>query len=401
MRRVFICDYIRTPIGRYGGELSGVRPDDLAAHVIRALMARHAHLDWARLDEVVLGCANQAGEDNRNVARMAALMAGLSEAVPALTVNRLCASGMDAVILAARAIKCGDGDLIIAGGVESMSRAPLVMPKPDAAFSRRAEVFDTTLGWRFVNPAFQAQYGIDSMPGTAENVAEAHDISRADQDAFALQSQARAADAQASGRLAREIAPVMVPQKRGDPIEVSTDEHPRETTSEKLAALPTPFRTSGTVTAGNASGINDGAACLLLASEAAVSEFGLTPLAEFTGAASAGVAPRLMGMGPVPATEKLCARLGVKPQDFDLIELNEAFASQAIAVLRALGLDPAATHINVNGGAIALGHPLGMTGARLIGTAALEMHLNGAKSALCCLCVGVGQGVAVALGQPD
>jgi acetyl-CoA acyltransferase len=401
MQRVFICDYIRTPIGRYGGALSGVRPDDLAAHVIRALMARHPGLDWARLDEVVLGCANQAGEDNRNVARMAALLAGLSETVPALTVNRLCASGMDAVILAARAIRCGEAALVVAGGVESMSRAPLVMPKPDAAFSRRAELFDTTLGWRFVNPALQAQYGIDAMPETAENVADAHDISRADQDAFALQSQARAAVAQGSGRLAREIAPVMVAQKRGEPIEVSADEHLRKTTIENLAALPTPFRQGGTVTAGNASGINDGATCVLLASEAAVAEFDLTRWAEFLGAASAGVAPRLMGMGPVPATQKLCARLGITPQDFDLIELNEAFASQAIAVLRELGLDPAAAHINANGGAIALGHPLGMTGARLIGTAALEMHLNGAKSALCSLCVGVGQGVSVALGQPN
>ncbi|MGR3343029.1 MAG: 3-oxoadipyl-CoA thiolase [Paracoccaceae bacterium] len=401
MQGVFICDYIRTPIGRYGGALSGVRPDDLAAHTIRALMDRNRRLDWARLDEVVLGCANQAGEDNRNVARMAALLAGLGETVPALTVNRLCASGMDAVISAARAIMCGEANLMLAGGVESMSRAPLVMPKPESAFSRRAEVFDTTLGWRFVNPALQAQYGVDSMPETAENVAEAYDISRADQDAFALASQSRAAAAQASGRLAMEIAPVAVPRKHGAPIEVAEDEHPRKTTIEKLAALPAPFRKGGTVTAGNASGINDGAACLLLASEAALSEFNLTPWAEISGAASAGVAPKLMGMGPVPATQKLCARLGITPRDFDLIELNEAFASQAIAVLRELGLDPSAAHINRNGGAIALGHPLGMTGARLIGTAALEMHSSGAETALCSLCVGVGQGVSVGLKKPD
>ena len=401
MQRVFICDYIRTPIGRYGGALSGVRPDDLVAHTIRALMDRNPRLDWTRLDEVVLGCANQAGEDNRNVARMAALLAGLPETVPALTVNRLCASGMDAVISAARAIGCGEADLMLAGGVESMSCAPLVMPKPDAAFSRHAEIFDTTLGWRFVNPVLQAQYGIDSMPETAENVAEAYDVSRADQDAFALQSQTRVAATQTSGRLAKEIAPVALPQKRGDPIMVSADEHPRKTTLEKLATLPTPFRSRGTVTAGNASGINDGAAVLLLASEAALSEFDLTPLAEYSGAASAGVAPKLMGMGPVPATQKLCARLGIEPQEFDLIELNEAFASQAIAVLRKLNLDPAAAHINRNGGAIALGHPLGMTGARLVGTAALQLHLSGAETALCSLCVGVGQGVSVGLKKPD
>ena len=401
MPRALICDFIRTPIGRYGGVLSGVRTDDLAAHTLRALIDRNPRLDWARLDEVVLGCANQAGEDNRNVARMAALLAGLPKTVPALTVNRLCASGMDAVIAAARAIRCGEANLMFAGGVESMSRAPLVMPKSDTAFSRRAEIFDTTIGWRFVNPVLQAQYGIDSMPETAENVAETYAISRADQDAFALQSQARAAAAQASGRLAKEIAPVTLPQKRGDPIVVSADEHPRESTLEKLAALLTPFRESGTVTVGNASGINDGAACLLLASEAAVSEFSLTPWAEISGAASAGVAPKLMGIGPVPATEKLCAGLGITPQDFELIELNEAFASQAIAVLRALNLDPSAAHINTNGGAIALGHPLGMTGARLIGTAALEMRLSGAEMALCSLCVGVGQGVSAALKKPD
>jgi len=397
MQRVFICDYIRSPIGRYGGALSSVRPDDLAAHVIRALMTRRTGLDWAQLDEVVLGCANQAGEDNRNVARMAALLAGLPDTVPALTVNRLCASGMDAVIMGARAIACGEADLVIAGGVESMSRAPLVMPKAEVAFSRKAEVYDTTLGWRFVNPAVQAMYGTDSMPQTAENVAQTYNISRQDQDRFACESQRRAAVAQGSGRLAQEIALVTVDQPRGGPVVVSTDEHPRATTLEKLAALPTPFRDGGTVTAGNASGINDGAAALLLASEAAISKHGLTPLAQFLGAASAGVTPALMGIGPVPATQKLCARLGLAVQDFKLIELNEAFASQAIAVLRELRLDPAAPHITPNGGAIALGHPLGMTGARLIGTAALEMQITGATTALCSLCVGVGQGVSVAL----
>jgi len=400
MGRVFICDFIRSPIGRYGGALSSVRADDLAAHSIRSLMARHAALDWAALDEVVLGCANQAGEDNRNVARMAALLAGLPDTVPALTVNRLCASGMDAVILGARAIACGEAGLVIAGGVESMSRAPLVMPKADAAFSRKAEVYDTTLGWRFVNPAMRAMYGTDSMPETAENVAQTYEISRTDQDQFALESQRRAGVAQGSERLAREIAPVTIEQRRGEPIVVGVDEHPRTSSLKKLAALPTPFRDGGTVTAGNASGINDGSAALLLASKAAIKQHGLVPLAEYLGSASAGVAPALMGIGPVTATQKLCTRLGTSPQDFELVELNEAFAAQAIAVLRELGLDPASGHINPNGGAIALGHPLGMTGARLVGTAALEMQISGAKSALCSLCVGVGQGVSVALGAP-
>ncbi|MFV2001837.1 MAG: acetyl-CoA C-acyltransferase, partial [Paracoccaceae bacterium] len=370
-------------------------------HSIRALMARHRALDWAALDEVVLGCANQAGEDNRNVARMAALLAGLHETVPALTVNRLCASGMDAVIVAARAIACGEADLIIAGGVESMSRAPLVMPKPQAAYSRRAEIHDTTIGWRFINPALQAQYGSESMPETAENVARAHNVSRAQQDEFALQSQQRAARAQKSGRLAQEITPLKALDASGKAVEISSDEHPRETTMEKLSALPAPFRAGGTVTAGNASGINDGAASLLVASESALTRFQLTPLAEYIGSASVGVAPGLMGMGPVPATHRLCARLGLAPQDFDLVELNEAFAAQALAVLQQLELDPVAPHINPNGGAIALGHPLGMTGARLIGTAAHDLGQGNASLALCTLCVGVGQGVAVALKVVD
>lgn len=394
---VFICDYIRTPIGRYGGALAEVRADDLAAHPVRALMHRNASVDWAALDEVILGATNQAGEDNRNLARMVVLLSGLPDTVPGQTINRLCASGMDAVIAGARAIRTGEADLIIAGGSESMSRAPLVMPKPEAAFSRKAELFDSTIGWRFINPAIAKTYGTESMPETAENVAEDWKISREDQDRFALSSQDRAAKAQASGRLASEITPVKIPARRGDPTLIETDEHPRQTTLAKLAALKTPFRDGGTVTAGNASGVNDGAAALLLASADAVQKHKLTPLARFEGAASAGVAPRIMGIGPVPATQKLCARLGTTPQSFDLIELNEAFAAQAIAVCRGLDLDPAAEHINPNGGAIALGHPLGMTGARLVGTAALEMSLSGKTNALCSMCVGVGQGVSVAL----
>ncbi|WP_306119297.1 MULTISPECIES: 3-oxoadipyl-CoA thiolase [unclassified Roseitalea] len=397
MPRAYVCDYIRTPIGRYGGALSAVRADDLAAHPIRALMARRPSLDWAATDEVILGCANQAGEDNRNVARMAVLLSELPVTVPALTVNRLCGSGMDAVAAAARAIRCGEADLVIAGGVESMSRAPFVMGKAETAFSRQAEIFDTTIGWRFVNPVIKAQYGIDSMPETGENVAEAHGVTRQDQDRFALASQERAAAAIASGRLAREIAPVEIAQRKGPPVTVDTDEHPRQTSLEKLAKLPTPFRDDGTVTAGNASGVNDGAAALLIASEAAVERHGLEPLAEIAGSASAGVEPAVMGVGPVPATERLCARLGVTPADFELVELNEAFASQAIAVLRGLGIDPNAGHVNPNGGAIALGHPLGMSGARLVGTAALEMRLRDHANALCTMCVGVGQGVALAL----
>ena len=397
MTRAFVCAYRRTPIGRYGGALAAIRPDDLAAHAIRAVLAEAPDLDPAALDEVVFGCANQAGEDNRNVARMAALLAGLPESVPGITVNRLCASGMDAVVAAARAIRLGEAELAIAGGTESMSRAPFVMPKADAAFARSAEIFDTTIGWRFVNPALKARYGVDSMPETAENVAAEHAVSRADQDAFALESQRRAAAAQASGRLAPEIAPVEVPQRKGPAPVVERDEHPRETSLEKLAALPTPFRAGGSVTAGNASGVNDGAAALLIASEAAIARHGLEPLAEIVGAASAGVAPRLMGMGPVPAMRRLADRTGIAPADAALIELNEAFASQAIAVLRALGVDPADPKVNPNGGAIALGHPLGASGARLVGTAALETATRGRGSAICSMCVGVGQGVAVAL----
>jgi acetyl-CoA acyltransferase len=397
MAEAFICDYIRTPIGRFGGALAAVRADDLGAVPLRALQARHPGLDWAAVDEVIYGCANQAGEDNRNVARMCALLAGLPETVPGVTVNRLCGSGMDAVIGAARAIRCGEADLVIAGGVESMSRAPFVMPKADAAFSRNAEIYDTTIGWRFVNPALQAQYGIDSMPETAENVAEAFGISRADQDAFALRSQDRAAAAQASGRLAEEIAPVTIPQRRGEATVVDADEHPRATTLEKLGKLPTPFRAGGSVTAGNASGVNDGAAALILASEAAAKAHGLTPIARVTGGASAGVAPRIMGVGPVPAVRRLCDRLGLTPAEFDVIELNEAFAAQALAVLRQLGLPDDAPHVNPNGGAIALGHPLGMSGARIAGTAALELQARGATRALATMCVGVGQGIALSL----
>ncbi|WP_336096493.1 3-oxoadipyl-CoA thiolase [Roseovarius sp. CH_XMU1461] len=397
MAEVFVCDYIRTPIGRYGGALAGLRTDDLAAHPIRALMARQGQFDWAAVDEVILGCANQAGEDNRNVARMAVLLSGLPESVPALTLNRLCGSGMDAVMTGARAIRAGEADVIVAGGVESMSRAPLVMPKAEAAYSRRAEIYDTTIGWRFVNPAIEAQYGIDSMPETAENVAEACGVSRADQDAFALASQERALAAQASGRFAQEIAPVSLAQRKGAAVEVDRDEHPRETSLEKLASLPTPFRKGGTVTAGNASGVNDGAAALILASEAAVKRHGLTPLARIEGGASAGLAPRVMGLGPVPATERLCARLGITAQAFDLIELNEAFAAQAIAVLDQLGLDWRAEHINRNGGAIALGHPLGMSGARLVGSLARDLAAGHGRLGLASMCVGVGQGVSLVL----
>jgi len=399
MPDAFICDYIRTPIGRFGGALSGVRTDDLGAIPIRALQARNPHLDWAAVDEVIYGCANQAGEDNRNVARMCALLAGLSETVPGVTLNRLCGSGMDAVITAARTIMAGEAQMVIAGGVESMSRAPFVMPKADAAFSRQAEIYDTTIGWRFVNPALKAQYGVDPMPETAENVAADYDISRADQDAFALRSQDRAGAAQANGRLAAEITPVDIPQRKGQPLRVGQDEHPRATTLEVLGNLPTPFRVGGTVTAGNASGVNDGAAALIIASEVAAKAHGLTPLARILGGATAGVAPRIMGMGPVPATRKLCARLGVSPADFDMIELNEAFAAQGLAVLRALGVDDDDARVNPNGGAIALGHPLGMSGARITGTAALELARSGGRLALATMCVGVGQGIVIALAR--
>lgn len=397
MRDVYICDYIRTPIGRYGGALAHVRPDDLAAHAIRALTERLPGIATAGVDEVILGCANQAGEDNRNIARMATLLAGLPEAIPALTVNRLCASGLDAVAMAARQIACGEAEIVIAGGVESMSRAPLVMPKPDTAFSRRAELFDTTIGWRFVNPALAEAYGTDSMPETAENVAEDHGISRADQDAFALRSQQKALAAQETGRLALEIAPVPIPQRKGEPGLVSADEHPRATTPERLASLRAPFRAGGSVTAGNASGVNDGAAALVLASRIEAQRRRLRPLARVMGTMSAGVPPRVMGIGPVPATEKLCRRLGLAPDDFDLVELNEAFAAQALAVLRGLGIADDDPRVNPNGGAIALGHPLGMSGARLAGTAALELSLRGRGRALVSMCVGVGQGVAMAI----
>jgi acetyl-CoA acyltransferase len=397
MPEAFICDYIRTPIGRFGGSLSSVRTDDLGAIPLRALMERNAGVDWADVDDVVFGCANQAGEDNRNVARMALLLAGLPKEVPGSTVNRLCGSGMDAVTIAARAIKAGEAELMIAGGVESMSRAPFVMPKADAAFSRNAEIYDTTIGWRFVNPLMKQQYGIDSMPETGENVAEDFSISRADQDAFAMRSQAKAAAAQENGRLAQEITPVTIPQRKGDPVVVGKDEHPRATSVEALAKLPTPFRQGGTVTAGNASGVNDGAAALIVASEAAARKYGLNPVARILGGAAAGVEPRIMGIGPVPATRKLCARLGLKPTDFEVVELNEAFASQGIAVLRQLGIAEDASHVNPNGGAIALGHPLGMSGARIAGTAALELRERGARLALATMCIGVGQGIAIAV----
>ncbi len=397
MADAYICDYIRTPIGRFGGALSSVRADDLGAVPIRALMSRNTSLDPAALDEVVFGCANQAGEDNRNVARMSALLAGLPVSVPGTTMNRLCGSGMDAIVAAARAIKAGEQSLVLAGGVESMSRAPFVMPKANQAFSRQAEIFDTTIGWRFINPVMKKQYGVESMPETAENVAADFGISRADQDAFAMASQERAAAAQANGRLAQEITPVTIPQRKGDDLVIERDEHPRQTSLDKLAALKAPFREGGSVTAGNASGVNDGAAALLIANEAAIKTHGLTPIARINAGATAGVEPRIMGMGPAPATRKLCALLGLTPQDFDIIELNEAFAAQGLAVLRDLGLDAAAAHINPNGGAIALGHPLGMSGARITGTAALELTNTGKRRALATMCIGVGQGIAIAL----
>ncbi|WP_421592123.1 3-oxoadipyl-CoA thiolase [Shinella sp. M27] len=398
MSDAYICDYIRTPIGRFGGSLSSVRADDLGATPLRALMARNAGIDWEAVDDVIYGCANQAGEDNRNVARMASLLAGLPVSVSGTTINRLCGSGMDAVIAAARAIKAGEADLMIAGGVESMSRAPFVMPKAETAFSRNAEIHDTTIGWRFVNPVMKKQYGVDSMPETGENVAEEFKVSREDQDAFALRSQAKAAAAQANGRLTKEITPVTIAQRKGDAVVVEKDEHPRATTMEALAKLGTPFKKEGgTVTAGNASGVNDGAAALIIASEAAVKKYGLTPIARILGGAMAGVPPRIMGIGPVAATQRLCARLGLKPSDFDVIELNEAFASQGLATLRELDIADDAEQVNPNGGAIALGHPLGMSGARITGTAALELQLSGKKRSLSTMCIGVGQGIAVAL----
>lgn len=395
MTDVFICDYIRTPIGRFGGSLSSVRADDLGAIPISALMGRNPNVKWGEVDEVIFGCANQAGEDNRNVARMSALLAGLPTEVPGTTMNRLCGSGMDAIITAARAIKAGEAEIIIAGGVESMSRAPFVMPKAENAYSRNAEIFDTTIGWRFVNPRMQAQYGVDSMPETGENVAEDFGISREDQDAFALRSQIKAAQAQANGRLAQEITSVSIPQRKGDPKIVAEDEHLRATTPEALAGLRAPFRKGGSVTAGNASGVNDGAAALIVASAEAVKKHGLTPIARILGGASAGVAPRIMGFGPAPASKKLMARLGLTQDDFAVIELNEAFASQGLATLRDLGIADDDPRVNPNGGAIALGHPLGMSGARITGTAALQLK-PGEKS-LSTMCIGVGQGIAIAL----
>jgi acetyl-CoA acyltransferase len=397
MTEALICDAIRTPIGRYGGALAAVRTDDLAAVPIRALMQRNASVDWGAVDDVVYGCANQAGEDNRNVARMAALLAGLPSAVPGATLNRLCGSGLDAVASAARMIRTGEAELVIAGGVESMSRAPYVVAKADSAFSRDVQMFDTTIGWRFVNPLLKKQYGVDSMPETGENVAAEFEVARADQDAFALRSQRRALRAQTDGTLAAEIVAVTIPSRKGDAVVVSRDEHPRETSLEALARLGTPFRAGGTVTAGNASGVNDGACALLLASEAAVRRYGLTPRARVVGAAVAGVEPRIMGVGPAPASQKLLARLGLKIGDLDVIELNEAFAAQALAVMRMLGLPDDAAHVNPNGGAIALGHPLGMSGARLATTATYQLARTGGRYALCAMCIGVGQGIAAVI----
>ncbi len=395
MTDAYICDAIRTPFGRYGGALSGVRTDDLAALSIRALMYRNATVDWSAIDDVIMGCANQAGEDNRNVARMALLLAGLPKEIPASTLNRLCGSGMDAVGSAARAIKSGETALMIAGGVESMSRAPFVMPKADAAFSRSNAIFDTTIGWRFINPKMKAMYGVDQMPETAENVADEYEISRADQDAFALRSQQRAVAAQVAGHFDDEIAPVTLAQKKGDPVVVKKDEHPRETSLELLAKLKPIIKESGTVTAGNASGVNDGSCALLIANADSAKRFGLTPKARIVAMATAGLAPRIMGMGPAPATRKVLALAGLTLAQMDVIELNEAFAAQGLAVMRDLGLADNAPHVNPNGGAIALGHPLGASGARLITTAMYELHRRNGRYALCTMCIGVGQGIAV------
>ena len=398
MTEAFICDGQRTPIGRFGGALATVRPDDLGAVPIAALMARNAGVDWAAVDDVQFGCANQAGEDNRNVARMASLLAGLPETVPGVTVNRLCGSGMEAVGGAARAIKAGEAELAIAGGVESMTRAPFVIAKAETAFSRQATVHDTTLGWRFVNKLMKAKHGIDSMPETAENVAEEYQIERRDQDAYAYRSQRRAAAAMEDGRLTSEITPVMVPRRKCDPVAVERDEHPRpQTTLEGLAKLPTPFRDGGTVTAGNASGVNDGACALLVASEDAARRHGLTPRARVVAMASAGVAPRIMGVGPAPASRKVLAKAGLDLDRMDVIELNEAFAAQVLAVTRELGLPDDAEHVNPNGGAIAFGHPLGMSGARLVLTAVRELKRRDGRYALCTMCIGVGQGIAMIL----
>jgi 3-oxoadipyl-CoA thiolase len=394
MTEAYICTGLRTPIGRYGGALSSVRPDDMLALVLREVIARSG-LPTDAIDDAIMGCANQAGEDNRNVARMAALLSGIGEGVPGATINRLCGSGLDAVGTAARAIKAGEAQVMLAGGVESMSRAPFVMGKADSAFSRAAQIYDTTIGWRFVNKLMHKAYGTEQMPETAENVAEDWGISRADQDAFAYRSQSRAAAAQAAGRFAQEIIPVSIPQRKGEPKMVSVDEHPRATTLDALAALRTPFREGGTVTAGNASGVNDGAAAMIVASGEAVEKYGLTPLARIVGMATAGVPPRVMGIGPAPATKKLLERTGFAIGDVDVIELNEAFAAQGIAVMRELGLADDAEHVNPNGGAIALGHPLGMSGARLALTAAIELQNRGAKRAIATMCIGVGQGIAL------
>ncbi|MEM5421487.1 3-oxoadipyl-CoA thiolase [Paraburkholderia ferrariae] len=397
MTEAFICDAVRTPIGRYAGALAQVRADDLGAVPLKALMERNKDVDWTAIDDVIYGCANQAGEDNRNVARMSSLLAGLPQAVPGSTVNRLCGSGMDAVGIAARALKSGETGLMIAGGVESMSRAPFVMGKSTSAFARDAAIYDTTIGWRFVNPLMKQQYGVDSMPETGENVAVDYNVSRADQDAFAVRSQQKAARAQADGTLAQEIVAVTIAQKKGDPIVFSRDEHPRETSLEALAKLKGVVRPDGSVTAGNASGVNDGACALLLADEENAKRFGLVPRARVLGIATAGVAPRVMGIGPAPATQKLLARLNMTIDQFDVIELNEAFASQGLAVLRMLGVADDDPRVNPNGGAIALGHPLGMSGARLVTTATYQLHRTQGRFALCTMCIGVGQGIAIAI----
>jgi len=397
MKEAFICDAIRTPVGRYGGALSSVRADDLGAVPLRALMERNKDVDWNAVDDLIFGCANQAGEDNRNVARMSALLAGLPDGVPGSTINRLCGSGMDAICVAARAIKSGEAALMVAGGVESMSRAPFVQGKATTAFSRQAEIFDTTIGWRFVNPLMKKLHGVDSMPETAENVATDYKVSREDQDAFAVRSQQKASRAQKDGTLAQEIVPVSIAQKKGDPVLVSQDEHPRETSIEALARLKGVVRPDGTVTAGNASGVNDGAAALLIADEDSAKRFGLVPRARVLGIATAGVPPRVMGIGPAPASQKLMKRLGMTIDQFDVIELNEAFASQGLAVLRMLGIADDDPRVNPNGGAIALGHPLGMSGARLVTTATYQLHRTGGRFALCTMCIGVGQGIALVI----
>ncbi|HEX8226219.1 MAG TPA: 3-oxoadipyl-CoA thiolase [Allosphingosinicella sp.] len=397
MTEAFICDAVRTPIGRYGGALAHVRADDLAAIPIRALVERNQGVDWNELDDVILGCANQAGEDNRNLARMAALLAGLPDKSGGVTLNRLCGSGMDAVAMAARVIRGSEADMVLAGGSESMSRAPFVMAKAQSAFDRNAEMYDTTIGWRFVNPKMRQAYGDDTMPSTAENVAQEWQVSREDQDAFAVRSQDKAASAQENGRFAAEIVPVSIPQRKGDPIVVDRDEHPRKTSVEALARLKPIVRGDGTVTAGNASGVNDGAAAMVVASEEAARRNGLTPRARIVGGAVAGVPPRIMGIGPAPASQKLLKRLGLSIGDMDVIEINEAFAAQALPVLRELGLPDDAAHVNPNGGAIALGHPLGMSGARLAMTATEELHRRGGRYALCAMCIGVGQGIALVI----